>query len=241
MKASNKIIDRIKKENIKPIPKWVFISKNILIWLAFLFAIIIGALAFSVILFSIQQTDFDLIAHMSHSGVEYILGLLPFFWIIILVVFIVISIFSVYHSKKGYKLAWSRLVAANVALSILLGSLFFIAGGARKLEKTFAIHVSLYESIEKKKLKIWMMPEEGYLAGFIKNNQDNTLQLVDFDSVSWTIDFKDAFIAPVLSLEKDEQVKLIGTMQSQGHFSAEEIRPWGGPKHRHKTSQGRKK
>ncbi len=241
MKRSKKIIERIRQEEIRPIPKWVFTSKNVIIWLAFLLSIFIGSAAFSIVLFAIQQTDFDLISHMSHSRLEWFLGLLPFFWIITLVVFIVISTFSMYHSKRGYKLPWSRLVGGSVALSILLGSLFFIGGGAGKLEKAFAIRVALYESLEHKKKKIWMSPEDGYLSGTIQSVQDSIIQLIDFDSRHWQVDFHDAFIPPVVYLENGEAIKLIGNINGENSFKAEEVRPWGGPQHRNKRKGKRKK
>ena len=232
MKKSLKLIEKIKSEHIEPIPKWYFTTKNILVWVGFAVSVFIGAAAFSIILFSIQQTDFNLVSHLSHSRLEMFLGLLPFFWIITLVVFLVAAIYSIYHSKKGYKLKWSILVGISVALSILLGTLFFIGGGAGKLEQAFAVRVSLYESIQEKKEKIWMMPEEGYLSGIVESVKDSSFQLTDFDNNKWEVDFRGAFVPPVVFLEKGEQVKLVGKMKGEGSFKADEVRPWGGPKNR---------
>lgn len=78
MKKSKTIIDRIKEGKVKQKPKWHFTAINILNWLIYIICILIGAASFSVILFSIHQTDFNLISHMSHSRLELFLGLLPF-------------------------------------------------------------------------------------------------------------------------------------------------------------------
>ena len=40
---------------------------------------------------------------------------------------------------------------------------------------------------------------------------------------------EDAFIAPIIFLEKGEMIKLTGKMKASDKFQAEEIRPWGGP------------
>jgi len=66
MDQSKKLLDRIKKEHIKPTPKWLFVSKNIFVWIAFILSVLIGAGAFSVILFAIQQNLEKLFHLLSH-------------------------------------------------------------------------------------------------------------------------------------------------------------------------------
>ena len=239
MEKSKEIINRIKEENIKPIPRWYFKGKNILIWLAFAVTALAGAMAFSVILFTIQQSDFNLISHFSHSKLELFLGLLPFFWIVTLIIFLLFGIYSLHRSPRGYKLKWSKMAGIHVALSILLGTLFFLAGGAGKLEKAFAVRMSLYESIEEKKVKIWMMPDDGFLSGTIESISDSTFQLTDYHEQVWQINYKNAFIPPVVLLEKGEKIKLIGSKTGSQSFIAEEIRPWGGPQQRLRNPQNR--
>ena len=228
MDNSKKIIEKIKAENIQPIPRWKFVLKNVSVWTAFGIAVLLGALAFSVVLFSIQQSEFDLLSHMSHSRLEFFLGLLPFFWIISLVAFLVLAIFSIQRSKKGYKFTSSRLVGISTALSILLGALFFIAGGAERLENAFAVNVELYESIQEKKVQIWMNPEDGFLSGTISETASDYFILEDFDGKTWEVRYQGAFIPPSVLVEAGEKVKLVGEITEKKTFQAEEVRPWGG-------------
>lgn len=228
MKSSEKLIQAIKEQDVKPVPKWHFTLKNSLLWTGFLIAVFLGALAFSVVLFAIQQTDFNIISHLTHSRLELFLGLLPFVWIVFLVVFVGIAFFSIRHSKKGYKFTVAKLAGFSAALSILLGTLYFLAGGASQLDKVFAANVGLYESIQEKKMKLWSMPEEGYLSGEIVNVSPDFFQLKDFKNKVWEITYEEAFIAPVVTLEKGEKVKIIGKISSDDVFIAEEVRPWGG-------------
>ncbi len=232
MDNSKKILEKIKSENIQPIPRWKFVLKNGSLWTTFAIAVIFGALAFSIVLFSIQQSEFDLLSHMSHSRLEFFLGLLPFFWIISLVTFLILAIFSIQHSKKGYKFTVSRLVGISTALSILIGTLFFIAGGAEKLENAFAVNVEIYESIQEKRIKTWMNPEAGFLSGTITGIKENSFQITDFDKKSWTVVYDDVFISSRVLLEPGELVKLVGKITDKQTFQAEEIRPWGGPGNR---------
>lgn len=228
MENSRKIIEAIKDQNIRPIPRWRFNLRNGIIRGGFILSVVLGAISFSIILFAIQQTDFNILSHLSHSKMEMFLGLLPFIWIIFLLIFLVLAIFSIKYSWKGYKFTVSKLVGISTAISILIGTLFFISGGAQRLEHIFATSVTSYESIQDRKEKMWSNPKEGYLAGTIQSTNDQVIQLNDFQNQTWEISYGDAFIAPILFLEKGEKIKLVGTQTGKGTFKAKEIRPWGG-------------
>lgn len=228
MEKSKKLLDKIKEEGIQPTPKWRFTLRNTMIWLAFAISALIGAMAFSVILFSIQQTDFQLVSHLSHSGRELLLGLLPFFWLAALLLFLIAAMFSMKKMRKGYKYGWGRLVGFSAAISIVLGTLFFIGGGAQWLESSFAEQVPVYESLQEKKMKVWMQPEAGLIAGEIESVQGDSLILKDFRGKNWSVFYGGAWVAPPVLLEQGEEIKLRGSMKGSNGFVAEDIRPWRG-------------
>lgn len=228
MNSSEKFISRIKEENIKPIPRWRYTIRNLILWFTFLLSVIVGALAFSIILFAIQQIEFSLIKHMTHSRMEMWLGLLPFLWIITMLVFLLISIFGLKKTRKGYKFSAKKVIAASAITSILLGTLFFVGGGAKWLENAFAMNVEFYEGVNEKKMKMWSIPEEGYISGYIVSVEDSTIQLKDFNESIWTVNINNAKIFAIVELVEGEKIKIIGEMISKDYFTAEEVRPWGG-------------
>lgn len=228
MKPSEKLLQAIKEQEIKPVPKWRFTLRNSLLIIAFLLAVLLGSLAFSVILFAIQQTDFKVVSHLTHSRMELFLGLLPFFWILMLVVFLAIAIYSIQYAPKGYKFSAPKWVGFSAALSILLGTFFFIAGGASRIEKVFEVNLSIYQSVEEKKVQLWSMPQDGYLAGTIEDAGQGSMRLKDLQDNFWVVHYEDAFVPPVVLLERGEIVKIIGKATGKGEFTADEIRPWGG-------------
>lgn len=234
MEKSKKIIESIIKAEIKPKPRWQFILGNNLVWVGLFLFTVLGAIAFSIILLSVQQTDFQIISHLSHSKWEMFLGLLPFIWILFILVFLVLAILSIKHSWKGYKISPLRLVTINAALSIGLGTLFFIYGGAQRLEHVFDLKMGNYQSIEERKMAMWSNPEEGLLSGRIEKVDKNIIFLNDFNDQLWEIDYQDAFVAPILLLEMGETIKIIGEPTNNKEFVASEVRPWGGPGNRGK-------
>lgn len=228
MKKTKTIVDRIKESKVKQRPKWYFTLIHILNWFFYSICILLGGAAFSVILFSIQQTDFDLTSHLSHSNWEFIFGLLPFFWIIILLIFLVLAMVIVRRSKKGYKYNWLGLLGLSTVISILLGTIFFIGGGGQKLENLFIENVSNYQSVNENKIKVWMRPEAGYLAGTITTINEKGLIVTDFNNFMWQIDYSNASISNHLVIKEGEKVKLIGKVTKLHNFYVKEMRPWNG-------------
>ncbi len=228
MKPSERLVQRLKDQQEKPIPRWVFKARNTALWAGFAMATLLGGLAFSVVLFAIQQSDFNMLSHMSHSRMERFLAMLPILWLGFLAVFLVLAMYSVQYAPKGYKLTWVRLGGYSAGLSFVVGTLFFIAGGAQQLEGAFAVRVTLYESIQQKKIDLWSMPDEGYLSGEIIETGLTSLRLRDFTGKVWTITHQGAVVPPVVLMERGEAIKLIGTRMTEDAFRAEEIRPWGG-------------
>ncbi len=227
MAEKEDFLQRIKKE--EPIPKWRFTFLNGMIWLGFILFVLVGAAAFSIVLFSIQQTDFSLIRHLSHSRLEMLLGMLPLFWLVLLLVFLGLAMYSVHKSKRGYKYTIGQLLIFSFSFSIIIGTFFFVYGGAKKLEHAFDIRVSAYESIQEKKKIIWMNPKDGFLSGEIISHENGVIVLKGFDGNSWTVDKdEDIFVPPILSLQAGEKIKIIGKVKGKYRFFAEEIRPWGG-------------
>jgi len=228
MNNAQKIIDKIKTENIKHRQAWIFSAQELMTWSAFLLFILIGSISFSIILFAISVSGFDLLLHFKHSKMESVLVLLPLLWLAVLIFFLGASIASVVHTGRAYKLSFSKWVSLSTGISMAIGTLFFITGGARWLEHKFETNIESYESIQEKKTAIWSQPDLGTLSGEIISYDDQTITIKDWKSIIWNISYQEAFIAPVVKIEEGVQIKLNGTKTGSNTFKAESIKPWGG-------------
>ena len=237
MDSSRKLIDAIKEGQIQPRPRWQFRLKNNLILAGFLFTVLLGSLAFSVVLIAIQQVNFNITSHMTHSRLEFFLSMLPVFWIVLLICALRLRKYGIGHSRKGYKCTLARQMGYSAGLSILLGTLFFITGGAHLLEHAYGLHVDTYESIEERRIRFWMDPQGGQLAGEIVKAQADSLVLMDFRGEQWTVLFdKGLSLEHLVHLEKGEKVKLVGLMLGENRFKAREIGHWQMQSNQHAAS-----
>jgi hypothetical protein len=229
MKRSRQLIATIKEQQIQPIPRWRIMMKRGL-WVAgFVLAVLLGGLAFSVILLAIQQADLSVLSHLTHSRLEFFLGILPILWLGGLAVFVLVAYLSLRRAPRAYKLSWSRLFGITLVASVVVGGLYFLAGGAGQLEAAFARQASWYESLAERKARVWSNPAGGLLAGRIEGAQTVTLILRDFSGQEWTVTYAGAFVAPIVELAPGDTIKLLGAMTRPGQFTAREVRPWRGP------------
>lgn len=228
MNNANRIIETIKTKNIKPRPEWMYSYAELMKWGAYASFIIIGSISFSIILFSISVSGFDLLQHFKHSNMESVLVLLPLLWLSALIFFLGASIASVVYTGRAYKLSFSKWVGLSTGISMVIGTLFFITGGARNLEQIFETKIESYESIQEKKTAIWSQPDLGTLSGEIISYDEQTITIKDWKSNIWSISYQKAFIAPVLDIEQGVQIKLNGTKTGPSAFKATHIKPWGG-------------
>jgi len=230
MENSQKLLQRIKTEKIVPKSKSRFIIKNIIFWIIFIISLIIGGLAVSIILFAFIENELDLINNFTGSKLKMFLSFLPIFWIISAIIFLVLSIFGVRYTKTGYRYSPFLIISINIILSIILGITFYFTGGAKTIEQLFAKNISIYNSVEEKKVALWSNPEQGFLSGKIieKNKENDFFTLEDFNQKKWKIEFKNADIKNRVTIQEKEQIKIIGKISQDDIFIAKEIRPWEG-------------
>lgn len=226
-KLTGSIISKIKKEKISPAPKWMFLAKNYSIWTLFVLAVIIGGLAFAVILFLLTDNDWDIYKHLDKSFGEYLLLSFPYFWIIFLGLFSTAAFYNYKHTKKGYRRDPHLIIGANILISVIIGTVFFYAGLGSKIENVFADNIPYYRNHAQYKLDVWNNPEKGLLAGVITEagNKDSFV-LKDFEGEKWEIQASSAFWGGRVIFQKGERIKIIGKKKSDDIFSAQQIRPW---------------
>jgi hypothetical protein len=228
MSNVQKIIDKIQDGNIQPRPKWAFTYSEWLKWSAYCLFMLLGSISFSIILFAISINGFDMLQHFNHSKLESLLVLLPLLWLGVLLLFLIASIFSVVQTRRAYKLSFGQWIRISIAMSMVIGTLVFLTGGAKWLENTFETNIESYQSLLEKKTAIWSQPELGTLSGEILQVKDNIFTIRDWKNRIWTIQSSTAFIAPILELTPGEQIKLNGMLIDDHTFKAEKVRPWGG-------------
>jgi len=84
------------------------------------------------------------------------------------------------------------------------------------------------QNIETKE-KQWMQPENGFLAGTIRNVSEDALRIDDLNGKQWEIKITgETLVRPKVDISVNQMIKVIGIKQTDKTFTAVEIRPWSG-------------
>jgi len=228
--TSEEVFKKLKEENIKPRPYWHFVMKNYFIWMLFVISIILGSLAFSMILFMIRQLDWDIYRYLGESFLKTFFISLPYLWVLFLLLFIGVAYYNFLHTKRGYRFRFISIFLISLTLSALFGTGLYYNGFSENIENVFFEKIPYYSKMVYTCEKQWMQPRKGLLAGIIKEIElsKNSIKLMDLNDQLWQIDTSKTIWRGKLQPLNGLQIKLIGKMMDNTHFQAFEIRPWKG-------------
>ena len=226
---SKKIIQKIDEENIQPYSKWHFLFKRSVIWVLFIISVLLGAVSSGVMIYQFQHTEWDLYAHYNHSILEFIMLVIPYFWIVFLTFFSILVFYYFRHTETGYRKNTLWVIIITLFLSISGGAALNQIGLSEKVEAAFENRVPFYRGMIQRRKMMWNAPKRGLLAGkIIQIMPDKNLLLVDFNNRTWQIDISQARIRGRMELKEEQRIKIIGRITGKLQFTAREIRPWMG-------------
>lgn len=217
---SQKVLEQIQKEHIKPKPRWEFLLKDYVIWGLFVIVIAIGSVSVSVIIFMTRH-DLPYVAREAKA----LMISLPYFWLILMALFLGLAYYNFKHTKTGYRYNAYVIFFLSFILSIALGSIIYASGGARKLEEACYHRLPMYQLMMDRRGQVWVEVSQGKLAGTILEVKPENIRLESFDDKLWLV---------WLPLESGEhpplmagmRVRVFGEKLSDDEFQAQVIMPW---------------
>lgn len=226
----DRVLQKIKKECICPKPRWQFLLKDYFVWFVFLISLLLGALAFCVTLYVLSTNDWDLYQYLHTTFVGHVLISIPYLWIGLLAVFVLIAHYNFKHTKSGYRRETYFVVGLSVVGSIILGTFLHTLGAGEKIEDFVVASVPEYEKITccSARKDIWVQPANGLLAGeIVAVSDERNFELKDFFGFAWQVQENgDTLEYESLKIQQGEKVKIIGEKKQDFVFWAREIRPW---------------
>ncbi len=227
-RISRKILEKIEDEKIKPIGKWSFVLKDSFVWILFVLNIIFGSvgLAISAHLFELSEV-FDLILSVNDLMQVVILAI-PVIWIIITVVFFIVSFVNFKYLRGGYRFSTLKIFIINIVCILLLGWFLKGLGISQRVHTFFSDNIPSYQQNVDPRYRVWGRPEDGYIAGEITEIDSDLIIIKDLDGNSWDINIKNANVRMLVNLEIGEKIKVRGKSLDNNLFDASDILPWEG-------------
>jgi hypothetical protein len=220
---SSKVIEQIQEKHIQPTPKWEFALKNVVIWVVLGFLLVVGSFGSSVIIFMIDTNQWDLYDNVHHNIVAFIFASLPYFWLIVLALFIFAIYYYFHKTTSGYKYHAYAIVLASFVVSTFLGLIFYNAGFARTIDQIFEKRVPLYANFINNRQKVFTRPEFGVLPGqIVQIVSPQELIIMDIKHNPWNVLLSPAIIDCPCFI--GNQIIALGEEEPNHVFNAVEIR-----------------
>lgn len=214
---------RIKGEGIKPISRQVFSIKRVLIIFIVIISLVIGALAFSLILSALFNNDWDL---YNKFGLNFILRTLPYFWFMSLIIFTILGEYYYRKTLLGHRRQFIVIMGVYMISTVAFGSVLYLVGVGNYIEQSLFEKAPNYRNFIINRHEFWSHPEVGLLSGKIILIVDNQLTIIDSENFIWIIKMDNAVINEPLELKVGGRVNIIGVIIDVNVFDADEIRPW---------------
>lgn len=223
---NDKLLAKIKEENLTPKPRWQFLLKGYVLYVAGGLALIVGSLAVAVMIYLFKFNDWSIYSETRKSFAEFFLLTLPYFWLVFLGLFVFIVYYNFKHSPRGYKYPTTLLVVISIASSLLFGGVFYTLGMGEEVDSVLGQRAPLYDRVFNPNVHFWSQPEEGRLAGLVIEQEDSGhYRLLDRYQEEWSV----KMTSPETYLEAAEvvgqPVHLLGTEVAPQVFEAEKIFP----------------
>ncbi len=220
------LLHKIKDEHLQPKPRWQFLLKNYVIWGVGALALFLGSIAMSLIILMTRYNDWGLYQRLDSGHLQFWLFVIPFFWIICLIAFVVLVYFDIKHTKKGYRYSPVTIMAVIVAASVLLGGIFDIIGLGARVDNELGRRVPFYDRIIDPHIEFWSHPNEGRITGMIISHQDGNYMLIDRDQVEWDVETQGLKQTSGSGLVVGHPARFLGEIDSDHKFKASETLPF---------------
>ena len=225
-KFGEDFLHKIQNDKITPKPRWRFLLKNSIIWGLGVFSLILGSVSMSLIYFMISNEDTGAYKLSDSSLWEILLIIVPFFWIICLVIFAFAVYYYIKHTKKGYKYSANKIIFTILAASLFFGGILNAFGLDRIIDDTLGQKAPYYDRVINPRLNYWSSPENGRLTGLVVAEVSPVeYDLIDRGGEAWVTLLTDEDGSGEMVVNRP--VRLVGKNLGGHKFMVKEVLPVG--------------
>ena len=224
-KLIDNVLEKIQEEQIEPKSKWAFLLKDGVVWSVGIASLLLGSLALAVIFSVLFNADFELGRQLGKPGVRMFFLVLPYLWVVLLGVFILLAHYQVRHTKRGYKFSLPVIILSVIGGSLVLGAGLYQLGVGQAVDEHFVQRSELYRGVIQGRLDFVHNPEEGRLSGRVVESGNDSLELKDLTGHVLEVDVSEANLPFERQVPEGAMVRITGEAQSERFFIADELQP----------------
>lgn len=224
-------MSRIGCGEVCPRSKTFFQTRECAVWLLWGISAIVGAFAVAVTLFVLNYRQYGLYEATHDNFFTFMVEALPLIWIVVFGLMILVSVYELRSTKRGYRYPLWQILLSSVVVSLAGGAALQLVGFGYTTDHMLGEHMGMYNSQDKLERKMWQNPEDGRMLGkqvhpLLPPNK--TIDFVDVDGRDWLVDVTELTEAELELLGTKESVRLIGALSEENEdiFHSCGVFPW---------------
>jgi hypothetical protein len=219
-----RVLDEIAARKLAPRPAYVFLARRSVSWALAAGAILMGAVCFALLLFAVTDYFATGLRQIDNMPFDEVLPAVPLLWLACLVLFLIGASYGLRHTARGYRYTIARLLAVSLAASLGLGAILHVSGAGNWLHAALALQFPSYRRLTHVPFEEWSRPDTGKLGGtVVAAVEGQSLTLLDFKGVTWTVDVSAAEIGLDNALIEEGDIAITGTRTGPATFKAATI------------------
>lgn len=225
-KASQNAMEKILQGNVKQVPKWRFVVKNIVLWFVGGLCVVAGALTVSLIIFTLANSALFTHHIPRINFLRHLMVVLPILWVSITILFIVFFDILVRRTKQGYRYSLSILMIINIVLSVLMGVIFYSCGISHVVDDLLG-RFRHYHSVESRQAQIFDAPDKGVVVGRVMGCDDEYFTLVTPRGRGWYVMYENVSGFKAGDIIDGQVLMVVGKKINDNIFAACDIHSRG--------------
>jgi hypothetical protein len=226
---SQKTLDKIKKDGLKPEPMWTISLKRGLLWFFFGCAIAAGGASLSAVIYLLKMSDWDLAARHPRGIIGFTAGTMPYFWILFSLLAAGAAFYEFRHTSRGYKQPFVKIAGLLILSSLAVGFGLQALNSGEALDELADSRIPLYHAMMGPGAGMWNRPGDGFLAGEVFGiASSGAFSIIDLNGKRWRMIPKNE--VPVMRgcarIAPGSRLKIIGELKNEAEFNFEELRPY---------------
>ncbi len=208
-----------KCSGVKPHSRWHFLYHEGFMWALWGLSVLVGALATAVILYVLKYRHFAPYFATHDSFFWFMADALPYIWLSLLFGMVLIAVYNIKCTSRGYRQSLPTILLSSLALSIGIGTVLQGLGFGFTIDRMLGTHMPMYMSQQKFDERLWQSPMEGRLIGrqvLSTVAPTSTIVFEDIDGNRWNFCVSELSERERELLASEQVVRMIGTTTVSG-------------------------
>ncbi|MBP6945330.1 hypothetical protein KBD61_04610 [Patescibacteria group bacterium] len=225
---SQQLLQKIETEHIRPVPRWIVLLRQGMLFVVLGLAIICAGVLGSLLLLAAFKIDLQFLRASSFGGIlRLLLEYIPVVWIVLLVLFGVLEVVLLRRGTRLYRYSFVTIVGFVFLAMSLIGLGLYASRVPERVQESFGKRLPPHMRDRFIPGQPLPHPEEGVLFGRVIKVNAESFHLMGPKREPWVV--RRAANANFPFPPTNAEVLLEGKLVRPGEFEAHKLRPYRRP------------